>query len=299
MTKRALVLSGGGSRGAYQVGAIQALLEAGRTWDTVHGISVGALNASWIAMHSPIEQPHSVNGLLDIWNNIHTSDDIYISWNPVKPINYLYSMWKGSLHSGQPLKNIVDKFLIREKMISSGVKLTVGCVNLNTTEYTVIHGDNPAIKDFILASSHLPLVFEPIDLYGEKWVDGGIRHQIPIYEALKERPDEIDVILTSPIAIRDRMLPATNLTSAPRVALRASEIMSDQIYLMDCYTVLRAAKTLENVKINVFIPSVSPNQNSMDFNKEKIQAGIKLGYEETIMKLLQKGEFDDGGLDLP
>ena len=297
MTKRALVLSGGGSRGAYQVGAIQALLEAGRTWNTVHGISVGALNASWIAMHSPMEQPHSINGLLDIWNNINTSDDIYTRWNPVKPINYLYSMWKGSLHSGQPLKNLVDKFLDKQKIVSSGVKLTVGCVNLNTTEYTVIEGDNPAIKEFILASSHLPLVFEPMELYGEKWVDGGIRHQIPIYEALKERPDEIDVILTSPIAIKDRMLPATNLTSAPRVALRASEIMSDQIYLMDCYTVLRAAKTLENVKINMFIPSVSPNQNSMDFNKEKIQAGIKLGYDETIMKLIQKGDFDDGGFD--
>lgn len=301
MTKRALVLSGGGSRGAYQVGAIQALLEGGRTWNTIHGISVGALNASWIAMHSPDEQKHCVHGLLNIWNNINTSEDIFTRWNTIKPVNYLYSMWKGSLHSGQPLERLVDKFLDISKIKSSGVKLTVGCVNLNTSEYVVTDQEHSALKEFILASSHLPLVFEPIDLYKEKWVDGGIRHQIPILEALRERPDEVDVVLTSPIAVKDRVLPAItkDLTSAPRVALRASEIMSDQIYLMDCYTVLRAARTLENVKINVYIPSVSPNQNSMDFSKEKIQAGIKLGYEETIMKLLQKGEFDDGGLDLP
>ena len=63
MTKRALVLSGGGSRGSYQVGAIQALLEAGRQWNTIHGISVGALNASWLAMHSPEEQKFSSQGL--------------------------------------------------------------------------------------------------------------------------------------------------------------------------------------------------------------------------------------------
>lgn len=294
--KRSLVLSGGGSRGAYQVGSLQALLGAGRTWDTVHGISVGALNASWIAMHSKTEQPQSINGLLDIWNNITTSDHIFTRWNPIKPINYLYSMWKGSLHSGQPLKNIVDKFLDRERIVSSGVKLTVGCVNLNTSEYTVIDGDNIAIKEYILASSHLPLVFEPMELYREKWVDGGIRHQIPIYEALKERPDEIDVILTSPIAVRDRMLPATNLTSAPRVALRASEVMSDQIYLMDCYTVLRAAKTLEKVKINIFIPSTSPNQDSMDFNGEKIQAAIKQGYIETTDKLQKLEEETDADI---
>lgn len=292
MKKRALVLSGGGSRGAWQAGAIQALSESGRAWDSIHGISVGALNGSWIAMHSKSEQAQSIKGLIDIWNNITTSDDIYVKWNSIKPINYLYSMWKGSLHSGQPLKRLVETFFDSEKLKASGTKFTIGCVNLNTSEYAVIDGDNPAIKEYILASSHLPLVFEPIELYGEKWVDGGIRHQIPILEALRERPDEIDVVLTSPIGIRDRMLSATNLTSAPRVALRASEIMSDQIYLMDCYTVLRAAKTLENVKINIFIPSVSPNENSMDFNKEKIQAGIKLGYEETQLKLMKQDDLD-------
>jgi hypothetical protein len=35
----------------------------------------------------------------------------------------------------------------------------------------------------------------------------------------------------------------------------------------------------------------------MNFDKEKIQAGIKLGYEETLNKLMQKGDYDDGGLD--
>lgn len=292
MIKRALVLSGGGSRGAWQAGAIQALSESGRTWDSIHGISVGALNGSWIAMHSKSEQPQSISGLLDIWNNINNSNDIYVKWNSIKPINYLYSMWKGSLHSGQPLKRLVETFFDSEKLKTSGTKFTIGCVNLNTSEYVVIDGDNPVIKEYILASSHLPLVFEPIELYGEKWVDGGIRHQIPILEALRERPDEIDVVLTSPIGIRDRMLSATNLTSAPRVALRASEIMSDQIYLMDCYTVLRAAKTFQNIKINIYIPSISPNQNSMEFDQEKIKMGIKLGYEETLAKLMQQDDLD-------
>ena len=285
MFKRSLVLSGGSSRGAYQVGAIQALLESGRKWDTVHGISVGALNASWIAMHSPLEQSNSINGLLEIWNNIKTSDDIFIHWNPIKPINYLYSMWKGSLFSGQPLKNIVYKSLDKQKMLESGVKLTVGCVNLNTSEYEIIDSTNPNIKDFILASSHLPLVFEPIIIDGNQWVDGGIRHQIPILEAIKERPDEVDVILTSPIHIKDRMLKVNNLSSAPKVALRASEIMSDQIYIMDCYTVLRANKIIDNIKINIFIPSIQPCENSMNFDYENIQFGIRLGYEETKNKL--------------
>lgn len=285
MTKRSLVLSGGSSRGSYQVGAIKALLESGRQWNSIHGISVGALNASWLAMYPPEEQKNNINGLFELWNNIKNSNDIFIRWNFLKPINYLYSMWKGSLYSGKPLQKLVDNFLNKQKIIESGVKLTVGCVNLNTSEYEIIDSANPNIKDFILASSHLPLVFEPIIIDGNQWVDGGIRHQIPILEAIKERPDEIDVILTSPIHIKDRMLKVNNLSSAPKVALRASEIMSDQIYIMDCYTVLRAIKTIDNIKINIFIPSIQPCENSMNFDHQNIQFGIHLGYEETKKKL--------------
>jgi len=243
-------------------------------------------------MHSPEEQKNNIDGLFEIWNNIKNSNDIFIRWHFLKPINYLYSMWKGSLHSGKPLQTLVDNFLNKQKIIESGVKLTVGCVNLNTSEYEIVDGSNPNIKEFILASSHLPLVFEPIIIDGEQWVDGGIRHQIPILEAIKERPDEIDVILTSPIHIKDRMLQVNNLESAPKVALRASEIMSDQIYIMDCYTVLRAIKTIDNIKINIFIPSIQPCENSMNFDYKNIQFGIQLGFEETKNKLeiMQKNQ---------
>jgi len=285
--KRALVLSGGGSNGSYQVGALQALAEAGHKWHSVHGISVGALNASWIAMFPPDEQAANMHGLLNIWNNIHSTSDIYIPWSSIKPINYLYSMRKGSLYSGAPLRALVTEFLDEQRIIGSKTVLTVGCVNLHSGEYVAIPGNNEKIREYILASSHLPLIFDPIIIDGQKWVDGGIRHQVPILEALKERPDEIDVILTTPIATRERIGEEYTLVSAPRVALRASEIMSDQIYLMDCYTALRAAKTIDNIKINIFIPSRIPNPDSMIFQKESIKEAIIFGYEETKKQLLQ------------
>jgi len=46
---RALVLSGGGARGAYEAGVIQGLHEAGMTYDLVCGTSIGALNGSFVA----------------------------------------------------------------------------------------------------------------------------------------------------------------------------------------------------------------------------------------------------------
>jgi len=285
--KRALVLSGGGSNGSYQVGALLALAEAGHYWNTVHGISVGALNASWISMFSPEEQAANMNGLLDVWRSIRSTSDIYVPWSSIKPINYLYSMRKGSLNSGKPLRKLVSQFLDEQKIINSETLLTVGCVNLHSGEYTVANNRNPQIKEFILASSHLPLIFDPVIINNEKWVDGGIRHQVPIIEALKEKPDEIDVVLTTPIATRERIGDEHNLTSAPRVASRASEIMNDQIYLMDCFTALRACRTLHNVKINLYIPSRIPNPDSMVFNKELMENAIQLGYEETKKQLLE------------
>src|ERR1700690_2744185 len=53
MTKRALVLGGGGARGSYQVGMLEHLVGTlGLDFDVIRGVSVGALNASYLAQAS-------------------------------------------------------------------------------------------------------------------------------------------------------------------------------------------------------------------------------------------------------
>lgn len=295
MVKRALVLSGGGSKGAYQVGALLALTETGKTWDSVHGISVGSLNAAWIAMHKPEDLAKSMDGLLDIWNNVKKDDHIYKAWAPFY-LKYIFSMWKGSLHSGDPLRGIVFKFWNTDKARQSGVKLTVGCCSLTTTQYHSFDQFDNKIMEYILASSHLPVVFEPLLIDGELWTDGGLRHQIPILEALKEDPDEIDVIVTQPITnYKTAREPNKNLVTAPQVSLRAANIFSDQVYFEDCMNVIRVVNgegRRHNIKVNFFVPSVLPNSNSMCFDGETIQRVIKMGYEETKAKLEKLSETD-------
>lgn len=292
MVKRALVLSGGGSKGAFQVGVLKALLERGTYWHSVHGVSVGALNGAWLAMHKPEDQPGSVSGLLDIWNNVHTSNDIYTPWAPAK-LHYAWSMWKGSFNSGAPLRKIVEKCFNQQKLQDSGVKFTVGCCSLTTGQYVAVDGASPNIMEYVLASSHLPLVFEPLTVDGEQWVDGGIRHQIPILEALKERPDEIDVIITSPVSMERVEDLESPLVSCPKVALRASEILADQVYINDYFTVSRVIR-LGKVKIRVFAPKSQPNQNSMDFDGQTIQKAIEMGYQTALDELdSEDKDFDE------
>jgi len=284
MIKRALVLSGGGSKGAYQVGALKALAENGRYWNTVHGVSVGALNGSWIAMHKPEEHATCMPGLLEIWKSVKNSNSIYEPWKSWK-LHYGWSMWKGSLNSGKPMRKLVEGLWNEDKLRNSGVRFTVGCCSLTTGQYQSIDAANTKnMMEYVLASSHLPVVFEPLTIDGEQWVDGGIRHQIPILEALKERPDEIDAIITSPVSMERVTAIETPLKSCPRVALRASEILADQVYINDFFMVFKAAKNL-GIKINVFAPSAQPNEDSMNFDQGIIQTAIEMGYRETKNRL--------------
>lgn len=291
--KRALVLSGGGSRGAWQVGALKALAEENRSWDTIHGVSVGALNGAWIAMHPKEAQPASIEKLVEIWNRIEKTEEIYAPWARWG-LKYLYSMWKGSLHTGKPLRKMVESFWDGCKIQDSGTKLTVGCVSLNDGRYHAIDHTNMKILDYVLASSHLPLVFEPLLIDGEYWVDGGIRHQIPILEALKEEPDEIDVIVTSPV-LSNRVEPIKELTSMSKVAIRASEVLSDQVYANDYFTIVRAMKSIEKhgfanreIKIRLYAPVVQPMGTSMDFSGTILKAGMDQGYRETRIVLTEE-----------
>ena len=64
--KRALVLNGGGSRGAYEIGAWQALDELGVRFDGVYGTSIGALNAALFAQGD-------LDGAVELWSNITVS----------------------------------------------------------------------------------------------------------------------------------------------------------------------------------------------------------------------------------
>ena len=64
--KRALVLNGGGSRGAYEVGAWQALTELGVRLDGVYGTSIGALNAAFVAQGD-------VAKAVELWSNIRVN----------------------------------------------------------------------------------------------------------------------------------------------------------------------------------------------------------------------------------
>src|SRR3954466_15169196 len=80
--RRALVLSGGGSKGAFEVGVVQRLMgEQQLEYELLCGTSVGAINAAYLAQ-TPLGQPSDAAARLRaLWDTV-TPDKVYRSWFP-------------------------------------------------------------------------------------------------------------------------------------------------------------------------------------------------------------------------
>ena len=278
--KRGLVLSGGGSRGSYHVGVLKALTEQGKTWNHVAGVSVGSLNGIFIAMHKPEEQKQAVKELEKLWNTeIKGNESIYKPWY-FYPFNYIASLWKGSLNSTEPLEKIVNKYIDENKLKNSGVSLRIGAASLTTGLYKIATEKTKDIGKWVMASSSMPLIFNPIEIDGEVFVDGGIRNITPLNDIIDLELDEIDVVLA------DTLAPMTQeqdgFTNIIKIGMRSMQITIDEIYRTDI--VYCKEEKIHNVKITVYSPKKMLSHEPFDFTPEKLKKAIKLGYEETLKK---------------
>ena len=75
-TCNALVMSGGGSNGAWEAGVIWGLVHYGNAddykWDVVSGVSAGSINSIGIGVWAPGEEVQGSEELVDIWSNLST-----------------------------------------------------------------------------------------------------------------------------------------------------------------------------------------------------------------------------------
>jgi NTE family protein len=185
MTKKlAFALSGGGSRGALQVGALYALLEAGIRPDLLIGASVGSVNATYIAVNGFSKE--SLDALKTAWKTANTLN--------LLPANYIWltvrAMFNRSSHD--PSKKL------REFFIDQGVnpelsfadlthaELAIVSADLNTGK-PIVHGEHPheKILDALLLSTALPPWFMPVRKQERYLMDGGVLSNLPIEPAIK------------------------------------------------------------------------------------------------------------------
>ncbi len=196
MSKRALVLAGGGSRGAYQIGVWKALRELGIDFDIVTGSSVGALNGA-LMVQGDFEAG------LELWENISSKDvmcDILTEENIAEQDGG--TIWRtfirDTLEQGgcdiSPLENTLRRLLDEPRFRSSPVDyalVTVEYPSLKPLELTKEQIPEGMVCDYLLASSACFPAFRMKDIKGSKYIDGGYHDNLPMNLAMKLGAEEI------------------------------------------------------------------------------------------------------------
>lgn len=189
--KIALVLSGGGAKGAYQAGVIDQIHKRlGLQYEVVSGVSVGNLNGAMVAQDK-------VDELVNIWKNI-SDDKVYKKKSVLKVVWQFVKHKIGignapfSVYNNDPLKKLISKHLVYEDLVTDFLS---GRVSLNTGEYkNDLDADN--FIDQVLASTAIPMIWKPVEFDDQQWVDGGVRNVTPLSDVLNYNPDLIIIIPT-------------------------------------------------------------------------------------------------------
>lgn len=289
---RALVLSGGGSRGAYQIGALRRLLvEERRDYEILAGVSVGALNAGFLAHASAGKLAERFVDLDRLWSGLDTPR-IYKK----RPGGEAAGLWALSIFDSSPLVDLVLGVCNAEAIRASGRKLRVGAVNLETGEYRSATESDPRIAWWILASSSFPVFFLPIKIDGQLWTDGGVRNVTPIAEAIRLGADEIDVVICSNPDVGGKWSPEGE-RAIPGILLRCLGLLADEVARTDLQAVglkndlAKLCDRYKSIRFRVIQPSGSM-PDSLDFSAGPRRTMIDMGYEDARTLSARRNDGD-------
>ena len=201
-SETALVLGGGGAKGAYEVGAIAALDELGIKAGSVFGTSVGALHAAMYAQNS-------MDAAAALWENIRLSDVVSeeslaiaddaenIFDHPEKLLEFItrYAQTKGVDVS--PLTEILHKLIDEDKIRRSGVHLgvvTTRFPSLAMVEKRLEDMEAGSLTDWLMASASCFPIFPMKQVGGDRYIDGGFCDNTPVEMAVRSGARDIIAI---------------------------------------------------------------------------------------------------------
>ena len=227
----ALVLSGGGARGAYQVGVLKAIAEwlpadAPCPFEVLVGTSAGAVNAAALAARATSLR-EGVAALEEVWSNFHVEQVVRAdAWEMLRSgLHWVGSLVTGgwlvppprSLFDTTPLRSLLARVIPVERIPEASAAGAVNAVAVATTSYatgqaiTFFDGApdiepwhrvsragrrHPLDLDVLMASAAIPFIFPAASIEGEFYGDGAMRQLAPLSPAIHLGANRILVIGT-------------------------------------------------------------------------------------------------------
>lgn len=275
-----LVLGGGGSRGAWQAGALRAI--QGMTpsgWSAIYGTSVGALNGAGVSQRPSSQAKDAVEDLVARWVSLRGTGDVLGN----RPGDVVAALAAGSLWTTDPLKARVEEWVRADTMV---IPLRVGVTDMRHGNHLSILLNQLSVQSqvqWIMASASFPLAMPSIQVNGTGYYrDGGLRRVVMLEDALDDgAADSIDVVLCTP---PDEEVSAFYGEFGPPAhdLLRCVEILASRgrETLDAAYRKWRTMTTPPTVR--VWWPSFVPTDDPMSFDQSAVWRAIEQGHRDAM-----------------
>lgn len=277
--KNGLVLEGGGMRGAYTCGVLDAFLDHDIDFDGVIGVSAGICHGC-----SYVSKQHgrAFHVMTD-----HLHDPHYMSLRSL--------IQTGDLFNAQFVYHTIPEKLNRydfDTFNRSHTRLYAVCSNLDSGEaeyIRLIHMEQDV--EYVRASASLPLLSRIVVLDGKKLLDGGVCDSIPIRKFRSMGYDKNIVVLTQCAEYRKK-----KSASLPLIRARYHAYPQFVAKMEDRH--LRYNETLDYLKEEeqrgralIIQPKKPVNISRLEKNTHKLQALYDEGYEDTVEKISEIRAF--------
>jgi NTE family protein len=285
---RALVISGGGSKGAFAGGVAQYLMQnRGYTYDLFIGTSTGSLLIPHLALGN-IDKLHSIytnvtmNKIFDI-NPFIIKRKKGIEYVTINHFNVVWQFFRGKRTFGESRKLrdfIKTNLSVTEfeylQSLPTDVVVTVTNISKNEAEYKSIKNCTyEEFCDWIWISSNYVPFMSIVKKERCEYGDGGFSSLIPIREAINRGATEIDVIiLETEISITKTILGKNPFSLLIDLFL----FTLDQVGKLDLLNGKLAAKN-KNVKLNLYYTPTKLTNNALIFNQKKMKKWWQQGYD--------------------
>lgn len=192
MSRTLLVLGGGGSLGAYQAGALVALMETGVVPDALFGCSAGGLNAAFLAARPTTQRARELAAWwADAANHRVLTPSLRAK---VRGFAAAATLRADAVLDAGPLRALVRSQVPAHDLSELAVPLTVTTTCLDCG--TAVHHDSGPVEDVLVASCSLPGLFPTVRLAdGHQHVDGGVLCGVPLEAALAVAEPEDQVLV--------------------------------------------------------------------------------------------------------
>ncbi len=285
---RALVISGGGSKGAFGGGVAQYLLqEKGHKYDILIGSSTGSLLIPHLAL-GEVDKIHRIYTNVDMSKIFDSNPFVVKHKNGVDVVsinhfNVLLQFLKRKRTFGESYKlqkYIKKNFTLKEftQLKATNCNIVVAVTNLskNEVEYKSIKDfEYDAFCEWIWISCNYIPFMSLVKKDNYEYGDGGFSSLVPIREAINRGATEVDVvILETEMQISPKSIGKNPFT----LMIDLFQILLSQVEKHDI-TIGKLAANNKNVKLNLYYTPTQLTNNALIFDKQKMKQWWSQGYE--------------------